>query len=900
MIIDPESWPALSGLLDQWLDLPEESRAEWLENLGPEYADILPVFRKLVLSQEGIDPDRLLNTLPRMNRPTKSGASGQTLPPAAFTSDTLIGPYRLLRELGQGGMGVVWLAERADGEVKRPVALKLPIVSLHNRALAERFGRERDILAQLTHPHIARLYDAGVTEQGQPYLAIEYVEGEKITSFCDRRNLSLEARLQLFLQVLRAVQYAHTNLIVHRDLKPANILVTNQGEARLLDFGIAKLLTEGEANETELTRIGGRALTPEFASPEQVAGGTLTTASDVYSLGVVLYDLLTGERRYKLKWDTRSGLEEAILSGDPVRPGEMVADTEKAQARGTTPKKLARALKGDLDTIALKALSKPPQNRYATADAFAQDIERYLAGEAVLAQPESAWYRAGKFIKRNKLAVGSAAAIAVAITAGMAISLYEAHQAQRRFAQVRELANRFVFDFEAAIRDTPGTLAARRMVAATGRQYLGTLVTDAGGDPALTQELAEAYYRLGQVEFSAGEGGPSTEHFQKTLDLLRGQRGGCCRGTQQQFLFINGLADLARNLEVSASSKNSLPLSTEAVVRARAWLDSSPREMLAKRALVTALLAKGSALWSTGKLADARAADGEALQRAEDLLAADPGNDEVAFDRVQAAHSLAVVERGLGNLAAGWETESKAIQVLDEMLKRHPDNIRWCKWRMRMQSTTATLLLKLAEKDSALQPQVLPAMHLAYQLAKENVARNPGDNKLVDDQIIMADRLATHLALIGRPAEGLTLVEESRSCADQLVQADPALRRNVALQATVVRLHGRLLMEANRLVEAEKVLGEAERYTAEASNRWPNDMELMDDHATALSYRVSVAMKRGDLPAARERCRLGLSLTAAILRKSDGKFSVTDLAGLQDQARQLRIHVDTLQAQPAP
>ncbi len=176
--------------------------------------------------------------------------------------------------------------------------------------------------------------------------------------------------------------------------------------------------------------------------------------------------------------------------------------------------------------------------------------------------------------------------------------------------------------------------------------------------------------------------------------------------------------------------------------------------MLAKRALFTALLAKGSALGSTGKLADARAADGEALQRAEELLAADPGNDEVAFDRVQAGHSLAVVERGLGNYSAGWDIESKAIQVMDEMLKRHPENIRWCKWRMRMQSTAATLLLKLAEKDATLQPQVLPAMRLAYQLAKDNVARNPGDNKLVDDQIIMADRLAAHLALVGRPFEG--------------------------------------------------------------------------------------------------------------------------------------------------
>ena len=233
-------------------------------------------------------------------------------------------------------MGVVWLAERADGEVKRPVALKLPIISLHNRTLADRFARERDILAQLTHPRIARLYDAGVTDRGQPYLALEYVEGEKITSYCDTRRLGVKPRLQLFLQVLRAAQYAHTNLIVHRDLKPANILVTKEGDVRLLDFGIAKLLTEGEANETELTRVGGRALTPDYASPEQIAGSTVTTASDVYSLGVVLYELLTGGRPYKLKRDTRSGLEDAILAAEPARPSQAAAGETAAQARGVT------------------------------------------------------------------------------------------------------------------------------------------------------------------------------------------------------------------------------------------------------------------------------------------------------------------------------------------------------------------------------------------------------------------------------------------------------------------------------------------------------------------------------------------------------------------------------------
>src|SRR5579862_1867834 len=423
MKIDPASWPTLSQLLDQWLELPQESRETWLENLGPEHAGTLPVLRQLIAGQKRVESDDFLDTLPRVEESANGGAAGSALFPAIFAAGAIIGPYRLLSELGHGGMGVVWLAERADGEMKRSVALKLPIVSLHNRTLAERFARERDILAQLNHPHIARLYDAGVTDLGQPYLAIEYVEGEKITSYCDQRRLGLKPRLQLLLQVLSAVQYAHANLVVHRDLKPANILVTNAGEVRLLDFGIAKLLSEGEANETELTRIGGRAFTPDYASPEQIAGNAVTTASDVYSLGVVLYELLTGGRPYKLKRDTRGGLEEAILSTEPARPSQAATDPASAQTRRVTLQRLARSLKGDLDTIVLKALSKQPSQRYASADAFAQDIERYLNGEAVLAQPESAWYRVRKFVLRNKLAVASTAAVIASLALGLGIAL---------------------------------------------------------------------------------------------------------------------------------------------------------------------------------------------------------------------------------------------------------------------------------------------------------------------------------------------------------------------------------------------------------------------------------------------------------------------------------------------
>jgi serine/threonine protein kinase len=465
MKLDLESWRTLSGFLDQWLEQPEEHRAAWLEGLGPEHENLLPMLRQLIDTQSAIESANLLNTLPRIGGTAKLATGWPERPDAGVTAGALIGPYRLLRQLGQGGMGVVWLAERADGAPKRPVALKLPILSLHDRTMADRFARERDILAQLAHPCIARLYDAGVTHGGQPYFALEYVEGEKITTYCDTRQLGLKQRLQLFIQVLSAAQHAHTNLIVHRDLKPANILVTREGSVRLLDFGIAKLVTDGEGGASELTRLGSLALTPDYASPEQIAGSTISTSSDVYSLGVVLYELLAGARPYRLKRDTQRSLEDAIIEAEPARPSQAAKDESTAQARSVTAKRLARSLKGDLDTIVLKALGKQPSHRYATADAFAQDIERYLSGKTVLARPESAWYRARKFVFRNKLAVGSAAAVITALSLGLGVALREAYIAQVQ-TRTAETVRTFLLDiFQANSNGQPDPVRARQTTA---------------------------------------------------------------------------------------------------------------------------------------------------------------------------------------------------------------------------------------------------------------------------------------------------------------------------------------------------------------------------------------------------------------------------------------------------
>jgi serine/threonine protein kinase len=365
--VPPDDWPVLLRLLDGVLEQPEAQREAWVSALPPADARWAPALRQLLARGSRRAIENFLETLPGLavtgSRSVEPGTAGAE-----------VGPYRLLRPLGAGGMGTVWLAERADGLIKRPVALKLPRQGSGGALFAERLARERDILAGLSHPDIARLLDAGVTAEGQPFVALEYVEGQPIDRYCETRGLDLRGRLALFVRLARAVAHAHAHLVVHRDLKPSNILVSDAGDLRLLDFGIAKLIPpSGAADRTALTDLGGRVLTPDYAAPEQLRGEAITTATDVYSLGVLLFQLLTGARPYLLRRASAAELEEAILNAPPLRPSAAVAS-----------RRLRRQLAGDLDTIVGRALRKPPEERYGSVGALADDIERHLRGEAVL------------------------------------------------------------------------------------------------------------------------------------------------------------------------------------------------------------------------------------------------------------------------------------------------------------------------------------------------------------------------------------------------------------------------------------------------------------------------------------------------------------------------------------
>ncbi len=403
--VSRRDWQQIFVLLDTALELDSSQHRAWLEALPAEQARLSPMLNSLLRAHADVATGDF------MRAPATFSLATEPAPPG-LAAQSIVGPYRLLREIGQGGMASVWLADRPDGLLERQVALKLPHVSWGIASFAERMTRERKILASLTHPNIARLYDAGIAADGRPFLALEYVDGQPINAYAAAAGLSVRARLELSVQVARAVAYAHTHLVVHRDLKPSNILIDAQGQAHLLDFGIAKLVDPqfGDAADegSQLTLATGRALTPDYASPEQIRGDAIGTASDIYSLGVVLFELLAGARPYRLK----SGLGAAALAEAIAR-----VETPHASVAATEPV-LKRQLSGDLDAILAKALAKDPSERYATLDALADDLERHLRGEPVQARPASRWYLAERWVRRHKAESAIAVALLVAALGG--------------------------------------------------------------------------------------------------------------------------------------------------------------------------------------------------------------------------------------------------------------------------------------------------------------------------------------------------------------------------------------------------------------------------------------------------------------------------------------------------
>ena len=530
----PERWAQVKRLMQAALDLPEAERAAWLESACGGDAALRGEVESLLLAHR--NASGFLDDPASLPEP----AASPCLQPG-----TRVGPYRIVQLIGEGGMGTVYQALRED--IRKLVALKVVKRGLESEFLLSRFANERQILAHLDHPNVTKFLDAGLTGDGLPYFVMEFVAGDPIDVHCDAHRLDTRHRLELFLKVCAGVEFAHHNLVVHRDLKPRNILVTPEGEPKLLDFGIAKILEENPLTGTlHATVTAMRMMTPEYASPEQARGEPVSTLSDVYSLGVLLYELLTGHAPYRLRGRTPHQAAEAICQSEPALPSTVVRRTEPpdpasgseavtpesvSATRDGRPARLVRSLSGDLDNIVMKALQKKPEDRYRSVERLAEDIRRHLDGRPVLARAASWPYRAAKFARRHKAGVLAASVAALSLVGGVAATLREAHvanlqraRAERRFQDVRSLANSLLFEVYDAIQTLPGSIGARQLLVERALRYLDGLSAESAGDPGLKRELAAAYEKVGDVQggyrsASLGNTAGAIDSYRKALAL---------------------------------------------------------------------------------------------------------------------------------------------------------------------------------------------------------------------------------------------------------------------------------------------------------------------------------------------------------------------------------------------
>ena len=642
--MNAEKWEQMKELFASALDLEPEARREFLRNACGSDDSLLADVEALIAAHES----------------EQSTSTGPRRTPITRRDGQRIGPYRILHRIGSGGMGDVYLAVRADDTFNKRVAIKLVQSGIDTQELLNRFRHERRILAALEHPNIARLLDGGTTDEGVPYFVMDFVEGTPIDEYCNNHRLSVSERIALFRKVCLAVHYVHQNLVVHRDLKPSNILVTSDDVPKLLDFGIAKLLKpEFLGSSLDATRIEFRLMTPWYASPEQIRGEAVTTASDVYSLGVILYELLTSRRPYRLRTKASDEILRAVCEQEPERPstavGQSNPESDKgpgplsaaavAEQRSTALEKLKRQLSGDLDMIVMKALRKEPQRRYPSAEQLSEDLRRQSQGLPVTAQRDSTRYRAGKFVRRHKAGVAAAGLVLASLVAGVLATTWQARvaraeraEAERQFNDVRKLTTSFLFEFDTAIQNLPGSTPARQLLVQRALEYLNKLAQQARSDPGLQRELAEAYLKVGDVQ-----GNPYDANLGDTQGAVQ-------------------------------SYEKALAIS-ESLTR------SNPKDTISREYLARSYKSLGEVLPSLGKPTEAFAD----LQKASELLAAlaqaQPEEQELQFRLANSYQVLGDLQGHSGIPNLGDENGSlasyrKALDLYQSILIKDPTNGR--------------------------------------------------------------------------------------------------------------------------------------------------------------------------------------------------------------------------------
>jgi serine/threonine protein kinase/tetratricopeptide (TPR) repeat protein len=663
-----------------------------------------------------------------------------------------IGQYKLLECIGSGGMGAVYLAERADQQFQMQVAIKLIKRGMDTDSVLRRFQHERQILASLEHPNIARLLDGGSTEDGVPYFVMEYIKGHRIDRYAQEHQLAISERLELFRQVCGAVSYAHQHLVVHRDLKPSNILVTPDGIPKLLDFGIAKIIQPDGSTETLATMTAVPIMTPEYASPEQIEGAPATTLSDVYSLGAVLYELLTGRPPYRLQNHSPHEIARVISTAQVAKPSTVVTRSDDA-----------RRLRGDLDNIVRMAMRRETARRYRSVEQFSEDIRRHLTGRPVIARPDTMSYRAGKFLRRNKVAVSAAVLILLSLVGGIIATTWQARRAtiqehraraeqaraERRFNDVRKLANSVLFDYHDAIKNLPGATKVRERLVKDALNYLDSLAGEAHGDPALQRELAAAYDRVGDV------------------------RGGVSGG--------GSLGDIAGAVESY----------TKALRIREALVALEPDDAQARRDLASSHGKLGGRLMGTAEESDGFEHLRKALALGLDLTREQPANDDLQLELANTRTRLGQALTSRNDFAGSLEQLRAALAICEKLAASNPQDQRY---RRALGANHASIgFVLFLQKDIA---GAIEANNKSLALGEALIAENPLNAEYRRNLVVNYQYGGDFRRNTDKPS-ALEHFRRAAALIEELLAADPA---NSLIRNDLAYTHKRI---ADFLVELE-------------------------------------------------------------------------------------------------
>ena len=759
----PDRWAQVRQIFDGALERAPDDRGAYVGAACAGDAELRGEVESL-LASHGASEDFLAEPAANLSRLLNTDSSSDY--PEGFR----IGPYQLQRCIGHGGMGSVWMAARVDHEFEKKVAIKMVKRGMDSREILRRFRLERQVLAGLDHPNIARLIDGGSTPDGLPYLVMEYVEGTPIDEHCNSRKSTISERLHLFLSVCSAVQYAHQNLVVHRDIKAGNILVTPEGTPKLLDFGIAKLL-HSESVETQ-TWVEQRAMTLEYASPEQVRGDPITTASDVYSLGVLLYALLTGRSPYS-GGSSPATRQKAICEEEPRRPSTVVLaggdasipqSTQRtevsAESRDKARKRLKRKLAGDLDMIILKALRKEPQRRYVSVEQFSEDIRRHLAGMPVMARNDTLGYRVAKFAGRHATGVAAVAAIVLALVGSTIVSAYYARQAtleraraERRFDEVRKLAQFVLFKLDPAIQ--AGATRARKLVIGEALDYLSRLQREAGQDLALQREIMDGYFQVGDVQGNPyhpnlGDTAGAAASYQKGYQIAQAIYRADPTDTTARRDLARASLYLGDLLAFGGDRTEALKKYSEALAQLEALSAVDRHNLRWQQDVMEAAMRVGSVQFQMGDLKAALSSNTRHLQIAEGLQTIEAAGGKPASTATRRAVASAYDHLGeilasTGAREEGLTKHRKSLDIYRELFQADPENPTARRDLIAVQQVMGGALLADGRSSEA-----IDAYHRALSLLDTQLKEDPQNRQSQRDVTVGLGRLADALVRSGR------------------------------------------------------------------------------------------------------------------------------------------------------